>query len=1123
MANNNLNFSVALNLLTENFKKGTQEITNGLNNIKQQALQMVGFFGLGLGLKELAKDMINVAKETARVQKALKVASGSAEEYGKNQKYLEEISSKYGLKLNEITEQYAKFSAASKTSNISLKDQQELFKGVNAAMLSAGVTTDKKTAVFDMMDKMMMKNVISSKMLIGGLGTEMPEALSLMAQSMGVSVDKLRDMSKHGQLLSSDVMPKFAKVLNDTFSGVNTDTIGGAMNRIGNDFESLTKKIKPDLIYKELVKGFEKAFKWIVDNWQIVGDAMVNIFISTVVGKGIMSAYKAYTALGDKAEQTYIRETMAARKSALNKELLTSGLSKKEQAYYRASEANIIKNEVTQEASAMRTKLTWSAAYISIKTAALSAFAAFAPMLIISGIIAIVQQYQNWKTKQDEINNSLRKTREEINNAGKNSGRYQDLQNLKKIVDDTNNSYNTRKGALIQLNTILGTNFTIDEKTKKINGDINGKYAERLLLIEKEERMKKLVQKKLELEDKSEELIKNRVDKGKDYYRQKDANDKNKNDASAGQTNMGIQSTVGGLDGNRKLSNIKSDYDDAHKLEKINKTLQSDISKQISNLVADGISTGESNYNAYTSTDTTTKKPKKEKETDIEKAENDVAKKLVEYQNSLDNGQISQSKYNELYDKLNEDTVKTLGAKLTKEEAKNDKVYQDALKGTKDPLSKSDDKILAAKENYATKLSEQDEYLKNGIISQDEYTNAVASLVDETLRQISSIKGVNFANNEFVKVVKQKQKELDIKNYVFDNVLQTPIDHTFDYKKTDSEKLKDKTNQNEDFIKDIEKEFSDKGIKDIEKQIKNANGDLTKLKASFNGQADKMIDELNEALKKAPDLASALKISEVKADIKSLQKDIENGLYDGVKSVAGSAKNLFEGYSNLSKTLSNVDAKPWEKILAVWDAMTNTVDQFMSIVKMITALTEATNKLKMSQSSEKNIIKGVLQKGVTDNIKKEGVGGALSGLGGIMSGMKKEDITGDLDKKKEAGAVEVDVNKGVAVSGAIASAATLPFPFNLIEMAGAASTVMGMFNNIPKLANGGIAYGNSLVNVAEYGGASGNPEVIAPLDKLKTLIKPKESGSVGGKVEFVIDGKVIKGVLDNYSKIKKLK
>jgi hypothetical protein len=49
--------------------------------------------------------------------------------------------------------------------------------------------------------------------------------------------------------------------------------------------------------------------------------------------------------------------------------------------------------------------------------------------------------------------------------------------------------------------------------------------------------------------------------------------------------------------------------------------------------------------------------------------------------------------------------------------------------------------------------------------------------------------------------------------------------------------------------------------------------------------------------------------------------------------------------------------------------------------------------------------------------------------------------------------------------------------------------------NIPKLASGGIASGPTLAMVGEYSGASTNPEVIAPLDKLQSMM-----GSAGGNV-----------------------
>jgi len=65
---------------------------------------------------------------------------------------------------------------------------------------------------------------------------------------------------------------------------------------------------------------------------------------------------------------------------------------------------------------------------------------------------------------------------------------------------------------------------------------------------------------------------------------------------------------------------------------------------------------------------------------------------------------------------------------------------------------------------------------------------------------------------------------------------------------------------------------------------------------------------------------------------------------------------------------------------------------------------------------------------------------------------------------------------------------------------------------IPMLAEGGVATGPTLAMVGEYAGASGNPEVIAPLDKLRSLIGTDEESV--GNVEFRIKGEYLVGILN---------
>lgn len=114
---------------------------------------------------------------------------------------------------------------------------------------------------------------------------------------------------------------------------------------------------------------------------------------------------------------------------------------------------------------------------------------------------------------------------------------------------------------------------------------------------------------------------------------------------------------------------------------------------------------------------------------------------------------------------------------------------------------------------------------------------------------------------------------------------------------------------------------------------------------------------------------------------------------------------------------------------------------------------------------------------------------------------------------------QANANSESAVTGAMASVASIPVVGWI--MAGAAATsVIAAMAGIPKFAKGGIAYGPTLGVFGEYAGAANNPEVVAPLDRLRTLLRPAESGVSGGTVRFRIDGRTLAGVLEKEYNIK---
>lgn len=110
---------------------------------------------------------------------------------------------------------------------------------------------------------------------------------------------------------------------------------------------------------------------------------------------------------------------------------------------------------------------------------------------------------------------------------------------------------------------------------------------------------------------------------------------------------------------------------------------------------------------------------------------------------------------------------------------------------------------------------------------------------------------------------------------------------------------------------------------------------------------------------------------------------------------------------------------------------------------------------------------------------------------------------------------------GIQCSLAVAnSASALPPPFNIIAIAATVAGIAAAIASIPQpkaFANGGIVYGNTFAQVGEYPGAANNPEVIAPLSKLRKLIQP--AGAGGGIYEFRLRGRDFIAVANKYNNI----
>lgn len=115
--------------------------------------------------------------------------------------------------------------------------------------------------------------------------------------------------------------------------------------------------------------------------------------------------------------------------------------------------------------------------------------------------------------------------------------------------------------------------------------------------------------------------------------------------------------------------------------------------------------------------------------------------------------------------------------------------------------------------------------------------------------------------------------------------------------------------------------------------------------------------------------------------------------------------------------------------------------------------------------------------------------GNLSGTLGESAGAWTNYIANILQSVSTA----IPALTALTAAKAAASAADVPI-IGYIAAGAAIASVLASFAALPKFAEGGIAYGPTVGLFGEYPGAANNPEVVAPLNKLQSLIEPAWSG-----------------------------
>ena len=208
----------------------------------------------------------------------------------------------------------------------------------------------------------------------------------------------------------------------------------------------------------------------------------------------------------------------------------------------------------------------------------------------------------------------------------------------------------------------------------------------------------------------------------------------------------------------------------------------------------------------------------------------------------------------------------------------------------------------------------------------------------------------------------------------------------------------------------------------------------------------------------------------------------------GIKGIGGGVESITDAL--------NGNGNAWQMITGVVDGAIQIYEGINGIISIIQALTGATG---------------------ASNTVTAASGVAATAAATAKAAAAPEEVAASAATMTAVKA-EAMAYRELAASEFMAAHAYIPF-----AGAGIAAGFIGMMQGlvgsvaVTPFANGGIVYGPTLALMGEYAGAKNNPEVIAPLNKLKSLIG--NNGGGGGVYELKVKGRDLVAVLANETRI----
>ena len=1181
-----LSYSIALNLLTGGVKKGIAEVNDGFSALQAKIVTFASALSLVKNaISAFSGEIISIVRSTNQAVTALQNVSGSLGEYARNQKFVNGLADKYGTNMNDLSTAYTKFTAAARLAGMPLKQQEALFTSVSRATAAFALNGEDTNSVFLALSQMMGKGKIQAQELRLQMGEKLPVAIQAMAKAAGVSVGQMDKLMQKGELLSAKVLPKFGQALDEMIPNVNTDHLETSIQRLDNAKIELMKSTPVSDIYKNFIdtltqslKGLTKllesssaqrffdslktnvssAISYIQKNFK---DLVVDI-VALVAGikftgwytKIVSFVREASGAIVTNATLTHSKvrmlESQTARlKGQIAKEEVALEETSDDERLYAEVELNAKKQQLSEKelalsraknaekvalerAAAVQSGNAWKAAGAKIMATmsglgkGLKAiWSSVGPMILITFITEIIAKMGEMLSKEHE----LKHAQEEYNRGAREATHTTEIAQLQAMKDAYNSA---AKGSKTRMELESKISSSLGQQLKGTK-EINNALAKNISLLEK----KALLDYYIGQETQAQGTIDSLQYKYGKYVNLQAIIKAGKNYTSSTAYQGGYRNWLQHLDLSGKLKEtfIGSDFPNDMRAYVEAYRIKAESHSKAKNLYSQIPPDQDPVYPVPPMSSTAKKNkltpPERELKTIrdnfYEQAGELNAKKkyMVTDTTGRKSPLLSKADYELQMNSLYAETdakIKASKYDLVKKSSFAKSITYDIGNTLPTQQKANFDKT---QEEYKTKLNTLNDSLANGALTQEEYTDALKTLLAETVKAVSSSGILTKEQKKYVANLKdQFVLENGASTYGYKNAWDS-------YRLSKTEKLQGQSDQ--------------------------AQNIYDTLKDEAQKYTPMLNEQLETAKKNATDLKNKLHLQQAQDDLKEFNKQVTDSTFDAIDGV----ESMYSTWEQFAQSMSETDVSPLKQMYNIFKAMESTVRGILSMMETFKKINEALTKAKGAEEVIGNLSKGekgpISLEDATKNIKGKnnldegsGVTGIkdptkdLKGLGDIDTSKKLKDSTDslkDLDKQKEKSAAvtkqltsqEIQSSKVAAAAStteSIANAATakkdvaantasaasdagkkagksVPFPYNIIAIAGAIAAVMGLMASLGAFADGGVI--SSGTPSGDLGLARVNAgEMILNGTQQKSLFTAIQQGGFGGGGIVAVDGRV---------------